>query len=118
MKKFLLLVGFAFLTSVGIAQSELPAYDKQGSAEIDLNKCVSLDNSGEIQNFYVLDIAHLGLTSENDAWDYFNHISDNLLTYHVFFTDAKVTLEVHIDRTGDAKDISWWNSYLDNKCDK
>ena len=118
MRKFLLFVGVFLLTTAGFAQTEVPAFGEQGSAEIDLNKCVTLDNSTEVQNFYVLDISHLGLASENDAWDYFNYISDNLLTYHVFYSDMKVTLELHLERTGEAKDINWWNSYLETKCDK
>lgn len=118
MKKFLLFVGLFVLTTAGIAQSEVPAFKDQGSAEIDVNKCVTLDNSTEVQNYYVIDISHLGLTSENAAWDYFNYISDNLLTYHVFYSEMKVTLQLHLERTGEAKDINWWNSYLETKCDK
>ncbi len=118
MKKFLLLVGIILLTTAGLAQTDVPAYDTQGSAEIDLNKCVTLDNSTEVQNYYLIDISHLGLTTENDAWDYFNYISDNLLTYHVFYSEMKVTLQLHLERTGEPKDINWWNAYLETKCDK
>ncbi|MCH2233720.1 MAG: hypothetical protein MK078_05650 [Crocinitomicaceae bacterium] len=118
MKKLLLFVGIFLLTTAGIAQTDVPTFDEQGSAEIDLNKCVTLDNKTEVQNYYVINISHLGLTNENDTWDYFNYISDNLLTYHVFYSEMKVTLQLHLERTDEPKDINWWNAYLETKCDK
>ena len=57
MKKFLLFVGIFLLTTAGFAQTDVPAFDTQGAAEIDLNKCVTLDNSVEVQNYYLIDIA-------------------------------------------------------------
>lgn len=117
MKRILLVLGITFLTATGFGQTEIPTFEDQGSASIDNNMCVSLDATSPLKNFYVIDISALGFENEEEAWKQFGYIADNLLTYHVFYSEQKVTLQLHLERT-DENTVSWWNAYLENKCAK
>lgn len=87
-----------------------------GNATISDHYCVTLDPAQPIQEFYEIDIAHLGLASEKLANDKFGFIENNLLSYTVDFVESKAYLQVHLDRTSEPKDIVWWNEYLTSIC--
>jgi hypothetical protein len=86
------------------------------TATITTENCVTLDATQPLQNFYSIDIAHLGFASEYEAKKHFGHIMNNLVSYHVDFANTKVVLEVHIDRVSSSTDVAWWNEYLSSLC--
>ena len=86
------------------------------NATITIEDCVTLDTSKPLQDFYSIDISHLGFASEYEAKKHFGRIMNNLVSYHVDFANSKVVLEVHIDRVSSSTDVAWWNEYLSSLC--
>jgi len=112
LKSIILSTGFAFITAASVAQ--VP--ETSASATITTDNCVTLDATQPLQNFYSIDIAHLGLSSEYLVKKHFGHIENNLITYYVDFAHSKVVLELHLDRVPADKDLTWWGEYLTSLC--
>ncbi len=102
----------AVMAPAGIFSQE----EGMATATITDEYCVTIDASSPITDFYEIDIAHLGLASEQAALDKMGYISNNLLTYTVDFEAEKAFLQVHLDRTTEPKDIIWWSEYINSLC--
>jgi len=92
--------------------SDIASY---GQATID-TKCVTIDDSTPLKQYYVIDISHFNFTNYDDAFDVFGYISNNYLTYRVDFEHQVAFLEIHADRTPELQDVSWWKNYILNLC--
>lgn len=114
LKNVFLTAACVFMWAGVYAQSYVPAASTEASITTDY--CVTVDNTQPLQQFYSIDIAHLGLESEYAAKKKFGHIQNNLISYHVDFENTKVILELHIDRAPEGTDVSWWNEYLSSLC--
>ena len=117
MKKILAIVALSLSPILGFGQ-ELPNFSDYGTATIDENHCVHLDDTKPIERYYSIDFSHLNFENETEAFTAFGMIANNLLTYSVYFDEQKAVLLVHTDRTLKREDIVWWNNYLESLCDK
>jgi len=87
-----------------------------GTAEIDANYCLTLDDSAPLTTYYAADISALGFESELDAKNVFGTKSNNLITYSVDFENNQVIAQLHAERLSAPKSLAWWSEYLLNTC--
>lgn len=90
--------------------------EAHATATISDSYCVSIDATQPLQDYYEIDIAHLGFVDAESAQAKFGFIQNNLMTYYVDFTNLKVIMELHLDRTNDPKNVAWWSEYLTSLC--
>lgn len=90
--------------------------DTYGQATITEDKCVTIDDSAPLKQYYAIDFTHLNVANYSDAFDIFGYISNNYLTYRVDFEHQIAFLEIHADRTPELKDVNWWKNYILNLC--
>jgi hypothetical protein len=86
------------------------------TATITTDYCVTLDATKAISEFYKIDITALNFATESDAKKVFGAISNNLLSYQVDFANGAAYLHVHLNRTKNPEDITWWNNYIQGLC--
>ncbi len=89
---------------------------KYGKATISENFCVSIDDTKELNTFYVLDIAPISFVDMESASKKFNSLSNNLLTYKVDFPNQLVYLQIHVNRTKELQSAGWWKNYILTLC--
>lgn len=111
LKKIVLLAVIS-IASIGFSQEA----GKPGSATVTSNFCVVLDNANPIQEFYAVNATSLGWTSELAASKSCGFHSNNLVTYSADYANNKLLIQIHIDRTKEINDITWWNEYLNSIC--
>ena len=104
------------LFSSNLLSQNFADYSKYGNATITENFCVSIDDTKELNRFYVLDIAPFKFSDIESARKKFNSISNNLLTYSVDFPNNLVYLEIHTNRTKEVKSATWWKNYILSLC--
>lgn len=114
LRRILIMTGLILVSSLTKAQSDWP--ENFGSATIDANHCVTIDTTSPLQDYYKMDISHLGFATEVDAQKVFGYISNNRLTYRVDFDNQVAYLLIHADRTPEPKDVIWWNDYIHSLC--
>lgn len=88
-----------------------------GSAELDANYCLVLDEGESVVEFYSADISAFEFVSEIEAKKQFGMRSNNLITYTVDFENSLVVAKLHVDRLSSPKTIEWWNTYLLSLCE-
>ena len=86
------------------------------TATITEDYCVQLDADNPVQEWYEMDITHLGFASQDEANKAFWSRANNLVSYNVDLSENKAYARVHLDRTPEPKDINWWNDYLNSLC--
>ena len=104
------------LFSSNLFSQNFADHSKYGNATITENFCVSIDDTKELNRFYVLDIAPFKFSDIESARKKFNSISNNLLTYSVDFPNNLVYLEIHTNRTKEVKSATWWKNYILSLC--
>ncbi|MCG8577316.1 MAG: hypothetical protein MI810_20700 [Flavobacteriales bacterium] len=114
LKRTALLLGLFIFSVSSFGQSNVP--EPTGIATVTEDYCVTLSTEKPLQNYYEIDITDLALESEYMAKKRFGHINNNLLTYHVDYSNSRVILEVHWDRVKETTDVNWWNTYLSDLC--
>ena len=90
--------------------------EAHATATISDSYCVTIDATQPLQDYYEINIAHLGFADAEAAETKFGFIQNNLVTYYVDFANSKVIMELHLDRTYDPKDAAWWSEYLTSLC--
>ena len=108
----LALIGLSTTASAQLDFSSISAAPAYLSPE----KCISLDVSAPVQEFYVMDITVLGFASEADAELACNRDLSNLITLHLDYASNQVYLQIHTDRMPEAHTIQWWNAYVNEYC--
>jgi hypothetical protein len=111
--KFLFLICPFLIANNSYSQVE-PSYP---SATINSEFCVGISMDSPLSEFYTIDISGLSFESELDAVNKFGFICNNLITYVVNYSENKVILHLHLDRTYEPMNLEWWGDYLDSRCD-
>jgi hypothetical protein len=102
-----------FLPSLSFAQMDDLEIDP---ATISSEYCITLSTDSDVQEYYVLDIAHLGISTKAEGQDKFGFIENNLISYEVDLITNTATMQLHLDRTSEPKDVIWWSEYLNSLC--
>ena len=110
--KFLFLICPFLIANNSYSQVE-PSYP---SATINSEFCVGISMDSPLSEFYTIDISGLSFESELDAVNKFGFICNNLITYVVNYSENKVILHLHLDRTYEPMNLEWWGDYLDSRC--
>jgi len=113
LKRFFLLVAISIAS---FSFSQTSDSDKTGSATIDGNYCLVLDNANELQEHYTADATELNWTSAIEAAKYCGYKSNNLVSYTADFDNNKILIQIHVDRTQKKESLLWWNEYLKSIC--
>ena len=102
-----------FLFAINSYSQEDAAYP---SATMDSEFCVSISMASPLSEFYTIDISELTFESELDAINKFGFICNNFITYVVNYSENKVVLQLHLDRTYEPMNLEWWGDYLESRC--
>lgn len=110
--KFLFLICPFLFANNSFSQVD-PSYP---SATINSEFCVSISMDSPLSEFYTIDISGLSFESETDAINKFGFICNNFITYTVNYSENKVVLHLHLDRTYEPMNLEWWGDYLESRC--
>jgi len=114
-KKVILTGLFSFLILSANAQnySEIANY---GEATVTENGCVTINDSYDIREFYVIDISSFNFSNYKEAANKFGVISNNYLTYRVDFENQVAYLKIHTERRNKPETATWWKEYILGLC--
>ncbi|NOQ74695.1 MAG: hypothetical protein GQ574_21965 [Crocinitomix sp.] len=104
------------LVTLSVATFSFSQSTDAGTATIDGNYCLVLDNDSEIQEQYSADATGLNWTSAAHAVKKCGFHTNNLVTYKADYENNRILIQIHTDRTYDSKDVIWWNQYLQSIC--
>ena len=113
-KHFILTLTFGMGVTAFSQSAEEPT--DYGSATVSTDYCMTLDADEAIQAYYRADATALNWASLQEAHKMCGYYSNNLVTLSPDFENGEMIIQIHIDRTRDPKDVSWWNQYLVDKC--
>ncbi len=116
MIKYILFPVLFILFSCSLFSQNFEDHVKYGKATISENFCVSIDDTKELNPFYVLDISPFSFVDIESARKKFNSMSNNLLSYKVDFPNHLVYLQIHVNRTKELQSASWWKNYILTLC--
>jgi len=103
------------ITTAGFSQS-VPEDVTPSAATVSSTFCVELNTGEAVTEWYVMNIADLGFTNQEDAQKAFWTRANNLITYIVDHSQNKAFIHLHLDRTPVPQDLTWWNNYLATLC--
>ncbi|HNW98960.1 MAG TPA: hypothetical protein PKK00_11175 [Bacteroidales bacterium] len=78
-------------------------------------KEIQLDTTSAISEFYEANIIVLGFKSEEEAMNYFNSKTDNLIAYTLDYATSKVIIQLHLTYADSSWGVSEWNKYINDK---
>ena len=111
------LFGILFLAAPFAGSSQIDFTTiSAGTANLTPEKCISIDVTSPVQEFYVFDITPLGFASEEEAAQYCNTDLSNLLTVYLDYPNTQVYLQLHTDRLTETKTVEWWSNYIGGYC--
>ena len=115
LKRALLGIALLGLSTTASAQMDFSSITA-GTATLSPEKCITIDISQPVQEYYVFDMTALGFTSEAEAAKHCNTDLSNLLTVHLDYPNNQIYLQVHTGRLTEAKTIEWWGNYVSEYC--
>ena len=115
LKRALLGIALLGLSTTASAQMDFSSITA-GTATLTPEKCISIDVTEPVQEYYVFDITPLGFASEEEAAQYCNTDLSNLLTVYLDYPNTQVYLQLHTDRLTETKTVEWWSNYIGGYC--
>ncbi len=112
LKKLLFVIAFTSGT-MSFAQESTQNAE---SAQITSPNCLTLNAEAELTQQYVADATPLNWESAAAAKKWCGYNSNNLVTYSADYANNKLLITIHTERTGESKDLTWWNNYLTSRC--
>jgi len=108
--KRLLVITILFFGSISFGQ------DNEGVGKVNGSFCLTLQGENDVKDIYIVDATSLNWASEKEADKACGYHSNNLVSYRANFEENKLIVRIHTDRTGEKKDLNWWNEYLASIC--
>jgi len=89
--------------------------EKTSRAQFISRSEIRLDSNSDLKEYYIADISGLNFSNAEEAVEYFNSKTDNLLSYEIDFNKKEVIVHLHIKSALPFWKLSDWQNYLNNK---